>query len=200
MSSVRSRDEREAGLFYVGCRSHAHSVGSYDVVWHSWNGNRTGDSGRIASNSCDAEINDRRKEIVMEDLIVTLFLMVIVGTVVGLIAYYATKGKKQNDNSFAERYNESVDALTSRLGKKIVEVKLLGAGSTDYRSFGGAVVGGMVAGPIGAVIGGAHGGKGKQRQRFAVKYDDGSVVIKEVRVNSREYNELMKYVSWEDIQ
>ena len=136
----------------------------------------------------------------VSDLIVTLFLMVIVGITAGLIAHYATKGKKRNGNNFAERYENKMDSLTSRLGKKIVEVKLLGAGSTDYRSFGGAVVGGMVAGPIGAVIGGAHGGKGKQRQRFAVKYDDGSVVIREVRVGSSEYNNLMKYVSWEDVR
>ena len=135
----------------------------------------------------------------MEDLIVVLWLIAIVAIVVSLIWYYAKK-RPRNDNSFAERYENKVDSLTGRLGKKIVEVKLLGAGSTDYRSFGGAVVGGMVAGPLGAVIGGAHGGKGKQRQRFAVKYEDGSVVIKEVRVNSQEYNELMKYVSWEDIR
>ena len=137
----------------------------------------------------------------MEDLIVTLMMMVIVGTVVGLIAYYATKGQKRKTKAdFKAEYDETMAALTSRLGRKIVEVKLLGAGSTDYRSFGGAVVGGMVAGPIGAVIGGAHGGKGKQRQRFAVKYDDGSVVIREVRVGSSEYNNLMKYVAWEDVR
>ena len=138
---------------------------------------------------------------VMEDFVVTLCMMVIVGTTAGLIAHYATKGKKQKTKAdFKAEYDETMAALTSRLGRKIVEVKLLGAGSTDYRSVGGAVVGGMVAGPIGAVIGGAHGGKGKQRQRFAVKYDDGSVVIKEVRVGSSEYNNLMKYVSWEDIR
>lgn len=137
----------------------------------------------------------------MEDFIVTLWLMVIVGTTAGLIAHYATKGKKRKTKEdIKAEYDETVQALTSRLGRKIVEVKLLGAGSTDYRSVGGAVVGGMVAGPLGAVIGGAHGGKGKQRQRFAVKYDDGSVVIREVRVGSSEYNNLMKYVSWDEIK
>lgn len=136
----------------------------------------------------------------MEDLVVTLCMMVIVGSVVGLVAYYATKGKKSKSKAeFKAEYDSTMNALASRVGRKIVEVKLLGAGSTDYRSVGGAVLGGMVAGPIGAVVG-ANGGGGKQRQRFAVKYDDGSVVIKEVRVNSREYNELMKYVKWEDIR
>lgn len=137
----------------------------------------------------------------MEDLIVTLWLMAIVGTVVGLIAHYATKGnKRKTKEDIKAEYDATMGALTSRLGRKIVEVKLLGAGSTDYRSFGGAVVGGMVAGPLGAVIGGVHGGKGKQRQRFAVKYDDGSVVIREVRVGSSEYNNLMKYVNWDEIK
>lgn len=136
----------------------------------------------------------------MEDLIVTLFLMAIVGITAGLIAHYATKGKKRKTGAeFKAEYDEKMNALTSRVGNKIVEVKLLGAGSTDYRSVGGAVLGGLVAGPIGAVIG-ANGGGGKQRQRFAVKYDDGSVVIKEVRVGSSEYNKLMKYVKWEDIR
>lgn len=135
----------------------------------------------------------------MEDLVVVIWMLSMVAIAGSLIWYYAKK-KPRSAKKFDERYSETMDALASRLGRKIVEVKLLGAGSTDYRSFGGAVVGGMVAGPIGAVIGGAHGGKGKQRQRFAVKYDDGSVEIKEVRVNSREYNELMKYVDWEDIR
>lgn len=137
----------------------------------------------------------------MEDLIVTLCMMVMVGSVVGLIAYYASKGAKRKTKAdFKAEYDETVQALARRLGRKIIEVKLLGAGSTDYRSFGGAVVGGMVAGPLGAIIGGTQGGGGKQRQRFAVKYDDGSKEIREVRVNSMEYKKLMKYVDWEDIR
>ena len=137
----------------------------------------------------------------VEDLLVMIMVIVIVCTPIGLITYYATKGKKRKTKAdFKAEYDETMAALTSRLGRKIVEVKLLGAGSTDYRSFGGAVVGGMVAGPIGAIIGGTQGGGGKQRQRFAVKYDDGSVVIREVRVNSAEYNNLMKYVSWDEIK
>jgi uncharacterized membrane protein len=133
----------------------------------------------------------------MEDLIVALCLIVMVCVPLGLIAYYASKIKKPREKT---EDNDFVRAVRIAFGKKIVEVKLLGAGSTDYRSFGGAVVGGMVAGPLGAIIGGTQGGGGKQRQRFAVKYDDGSKEIKEVRVNSMEYKKLMKYVDWEDIQ
>ena len=132
----------------------------------------------------------------MEDFIVTLFLMVSIGAVAYVIAYYATKGKPRKTK---EECDDKMQELANALGKKIVEVKLLGAGSTDYRSFGGAAVGGMVAGPLGAVVGGTHG-KGKQKQRFAIRYNDGSVEIKEVRTNSVEYKNLMKYVSWEDIK
>lgn len=135
------------------------------------------------------------------DLIVTLCMMVFVGCIAGLIAYYATKGKPRKTKAdFKAEYDETANALIGRLGRKIVEVKMLGAGSTDYRSVGGAIVGGMVAGPLGAVVGGAHGGKGKQRQRFAIKYSDGSVEIKDVAINSAEYKNLMKYVDWDDIK
>ena len=131
----------------------------------------------------------------MEDLIVVLWLIAMVAIIIWVSWYYTKKRPINN-----KKFDDPMKALASRLGRKIVEVKLLGAGSTDYRSFGGAVVGGVVAGSLGAVIGGTHGGGGKQKQRFAIKYDDGSVVIKEVRTNSREFNELMKYVDWDDIK
>ena len=136
----------------------------------------------------------------VSDLVVVFFLVAMFTSIVGVMIWACLKKSPKSAEKIREDYENTARALTSRLGRKIVEVKLLGAGSTDYRSFGGAVVGGMVAGPLGAVIGGAHGGGGKQRQRFAVKYDDGSVVIREVRVGSSEYNNLMKYVSWDDIK
>lgn len=136
----------------------------------------------------------------MEDLVVVLFMLVMAGVVIVLIAYYTLKKRPPSDKSFAERYEDTTGRLVSKLGKEIVEVKLLGAGSEDHRSVGGAIVGGIVAGPVGAVIGGTQGGKGKQKQRFAIKYSDGSVVIKEVRTSSAEFKNLMKYVSWDDLK
>ena len=133
------------------------------------------------------------------DLIVVFFLVAVFTGIVCALVWVCLKKSPKSAEKIREDYENTVQSMTSRLGRKIVEVKLLGAGSTDYRSFGGAVVGGMVAGPLGAVIGGAHGGGGKQRQRFAVKYDDGSVVIREVRAGSSEYNNLMKYVNWDEI-
>jgi hypothetical protein len=82
-------------------------------------------------------------------------------------------------------------------------VKLLDGGSTTYKrgGLGGAVVGGLIGGLPGAVVGAAMpSADGTQKQKFAVKYSDGRVVIKELHPNEWEYKELMKYVKWEDIQ
>ena len=116
------------------------------------------------------------------ELFFLIFCVILGVAIVLLLAWGAVKGSHGQE-------------LTNKLRKRIVETKLLGAGSPDYSSFIGAVLGGMIAGPIGAVIGGTQGGSGKPKQRFAVKYSDGSVEIKEVRVNSSEYKTLMKYQS-----
>lgn len=134
----------------------------------------------------------------MEDVIIAVLLLTMFIAFVVVLTYYAIKVGKKNQSK--RKFDGKFGNLTGALGKSIVEVKPLGTGSTDYRSFGGAVVGGMVAGPLGAVIGGTQGGKGTQKLRFAIKYSDGSVKVKEVRPGSLEHNELMKYVSWEDIR
>ena len=83
----------------------------------------------------------------------------------------------------------------------IAEVKYLGAGRQTQSGggLGGAIVGGMVAGPLGAVVGATAKKNDDQKQRFAVKYGDGRIEIKEVHPNSWEYKELMKHVKWEDL-
>lgn len=85
--------------------------------------------------------------------------------------------------------------------RTIVEAKYLGSGATTQKrgGLGGAVLGGMVAGPLGAVVGAAVPKNSDGLQRFAVKYADGHVAIKEVHPNSWEYKELMKYVKWDEL-
>jgi len=137
------------------------------------------------------------------DMILVLFLVAVFAGLVCAVVWFCLKKSPDAAEKIRRDYGGASQALTERLGRKIVEVKMLGAGSTEYKrsGVGGAIVGGMVAGPLGAMVGGtASSGKGKQKQRFAVKYSDGSVEIKEVHVNSREYRELMKFVSWEDIR
>lgn len=85
----------------------------------------------------------------------------------------------------------------------IVEVKLIGGGSVKEHKYGakGAVVGGLIAGVPGAIVGAAlPNGKQTQKQKFAVKYQDGHVKIEEHNPGTKRYNELIAYLKWEDIE
>lgn len=103
-----------------------------------------------------------------------------------------------------ERYEREVEArrLAKQKAKTIVEVKMLGVGATSQKrgGLGGAILGGFVAGPIGAVVGAAIPTNGEQKVRFAVRYGDGRVEVKEYHPNSWEYKELIKHVKWEDLK
>lgn len=83
----------------------------------------------------------------------------------------------------------------------VAEVKLIG-GSTEFKRGGikGAMIGGLLGGGIGAAVGAVtRNGKAVRKQRFAVKYINGRTGTEEHRVGSRRYNELMRYVRWEEI-
>lgn len=86
--------------------------------------------------------------------------------------------------------------------RTIVEVKPLGPGAWARKCGGlsGAMVGALTAGPLGAVVGAVLPTKGERLQRFAVRYADGHIEVKDLSPNNWEYKKLMKYVKWEDIQ
>lgn len=89
-----------------------------------------------------------------------------------------------------------------KYAKSIVEVKLLGGGSVKQKraGAGGFALGGLLFGLPGAIAGAVIPDGTEQRQRFAVKYGDGQVEVKELHPNSWEYKELMKHVKWEDLK
>ena len=101
--------------------------------------------------------------------------LVLVATFVIPIVYEARKSpeRKQKEAEERARLREQIAS-----GNRIVEVKLLSGGSTVFRM-------GVVA---------------QQLQKFAIKYADGHIVVKEVHPDTLEYKKLMKYVSWEDIR
>lgn len=101
--------------------------------------------------------------------------LVLIAVFVVPIVYESRKSPERKQKEAEERAKLR-ELIAS--GNRIVEVKLLGGGSTVFR--------------MGIV--------GQQLQKFAIKYADGHVVIKEVYPNSGEYKKLMKYVKWEDIQ
>ena len=136
-----------------------------------------------------------------------VFIVIIAVCTVILCVWAAKVGKKnqesrRNGNALG---NEKFVELTRALGGApgdIVEVKYLGSGFTEQKrgGLGGAVMGGLVAGPLGAVVGAATPKNSrKQKHRFAVKYSDGSVNIREASPGSAEYKKLMAYVKWDEI-
>ena len=101
--------------------------------------------------------------------------LALVATFVIPIVYESRKSPEQRQKE-EEKRAEIREQIAS--GNRIEEVKLLPGGSTVFR--------------MGIV--------GQQLQRFAIKYADGHIVIKEVHPDTWEYKRLMKYVKWEDIQ
>ena len=101
--------------------------------------------------------------------------IVLVATFVIPIVYEARKTPEQKAKE-QEKLAQRREEITR--GNRIVEVKLLPGGSTVFR--------------MGII--------GQQLQKFAIKYADGHIVIKEVHPDTFEYKKLMKYVKWEDIQ
>lgn len=101
-----------------------------------------------------------------------------------------------------ERFGDALSLVHDiDAGWGIAEVKIIG-GSTEYQrgGLGGALIGGMLGGGIGAAVGAVtRNGKAVQKQRFAVKYQNGRTGTEEHRVGSLRYNELMRYVKWEEI-
>ena len=84
-----------------------------------------------------------------------------------------------------------------RMSRKIVEVTLLGVSGIQHKrgGLGGALFGGFIGGVPGAVVGAVlRSGKCVPVQRFAVKYGNGEIVIRECMEGSSEYKALMKYV------
>ena len=106
---------------------------------------------------------------------------------------------------YQEKQNALVEALKENQPKKagdIVSVKYLGGGTVQEKKYGmkGFLVGGFFGGVPGAVVGSVlPSGKQQQKQKFAVKYSDGSVRIVECFQNSNTYRELIKRVAWEEL-
>lgn len=116
-------------------------------------------------------------------------------------AWYRKKHPKEAERrAKAEEQWQKREAM--KYARSIVEVKLLGGGSVKQKraGVGGFALGGFLFGLPGAIVGSFIPDGTEQRQRFAVRYGDGRVEVKELHPNSWEYKELMKHVKWEDLK
>lgn len=141
---------------------------------------------------------------------ILLFIPVVV---IAAIMHYRKRGVEVKGNQkmvetaqkYQEKQNALVEALKENQPKKaadIVSVKYLGGGTVQEKKYGmkGVLIGGFFGGVPGAVVGSVlPNGKQRQKQKFAVKYSDGSVRIVECWQNSNTYRELIKRVEWEEL-
>lgn len=140
----------------------------------------------------------------------TTTVALVIGVILAVACFIAAPFIKnsQAQKRWEETHVSIAEAMRQqreqeKIARTIVEVKLLDGGSTTYKrgGLGGAAFGGFIGGAPGAIIGAVlPSGKGTQKQKFAVKYGDGSVMIRECEPGSSEYKELMKHVKWEEIQ
>lgn len=149
----------------------------------------------------------------MVDIIVTICVVVIVLVIpVTLIVYALMNYRKLEEKRKAKLAKIRAQQEETKMGQlarelernkktTIVEVKYLGAGAVSQKrgGIGGAMLGGFFAGPIGAVVGAALPKNAEGKHRFAVRYANGRVEIKELHPNSWEYKKLIKMVKWEEL-
>lgn len=129
-------------------------------------------------------------------LILCVGTLIVAGIAIGSDAQKSPSERQAEIDRARQRYEQD------KLSRKIVEVKLLDGGSTTYKrgGLGGAAFGGFIGGAPGAIVGAVlPSGKGVQKQKFAVKYANGEVAVREYAPGTSEYNALMKYVKWEEI-
>lgn len=136
----------------------------------------------------------------MEEVGLFIAVVVIVLALPVSMIVHAITHRRELEEKYEKRmaaYRERTDCESDR----IVEVKYLGTGEIRQKrgGLGGALLGGFFGGPIGAMVGAVLPKNIEGLQRFAVKYGDGRVVIKEVHTRTTEYKRLMSMVEWEEL-
>lgn len=118
------------------------------------------------------------------------FSLVVIGTII--VVYLQAK-----------RYDKTGEVAFNpkKRWPEIVEVKYMGPVSTEVKrgGFMGALVGNFLLGDLGLVVGGLAPRGSKTLYRFAVKYDNGKVKIEDCYNNDGRYQELMRFVNWDDL-